>query len=149
MSANPEVQERVDSLMQSIGCAALDCNGLMRHILDCLGALKIRIKDDKTVNQSLKNVFRAAAISFLDHITAFDPIDSNSALKHLMEVFPDEVKRRDGRSWLPLHWAAALESTTVEDLRIIVRDRPLVAKMEHTRVPGKIVDVNIFSGCLS
>ena len=32
------------------------------------------------------------------------------------------------RGWLPLHWAAALEHTELEDLKIIIKDRPMNAQ---------------------
>lgn len=32
------------------------------------------------------------------------------------------------RSWLPLHWAAVLENVDTEDLKVIIRDRPMAAQ---------------------
>lgn len=131
-----EIDSRVDALFQSVNLGVTDCTGLMRHILDCCGALRVRMRADRTVSQPLKNVFKSAVVSFLDHIVDKDTFDTNSATKFLMESFPDERKRRDGRQWLPLHWASALEACSFEDFSAIAKERPLMARVEHSRVPG-------------
>ena len=40
-----------------------------------------------------------------------------SAMNQLLDSFPDDQKRKDGRSWLPLHWAAALHDTEPTDMK--------------------------------
>lgn len=55
MSAR-DLDERVDEHFQSCTIALQDSNGMMRHILDSLGALKHRLKDDNVISHANVNV---------------------------------------------------------------------------------------------
>ena len=94
------------------------------------------MRSDRSVSQPMKNVFKAVVDTFIGHIVDKDAVDTNSASKFLMESFPDERKKRDGRNWLPLHWASCLETCSAEDFAAIAKDRPLMTKIEHSRVQG-------------
>ena len=121
---------RVENHFLDVRISSVNSQGMMCHILDCFGALKHSIKADPSINDSLKAVFRGAVNLFLDEIIQTNYHES-SAITELMEAFPDESKKRDGRSWLPLHWAAALETIEDSHVKAIAFERPLVAKMEH------------------
>ena len=41
-SSADDIDDRTDHLLTSLQIATTDCQGLMRHILDCLGALRVR-----------------------------------------------------------------------------------------------------------
>ncbi len=97
------LDNRVENHFLDVRIASVNSQAMMCHILDCFGALKHKIKDDATINDSLKAVFRGAINLFLDEIIQTNYHES-SAITELMEAFPDESKKRDGRSWLPLHW---------------------------------------------
>lgn len=129
--ADLPLDERVDEHFKKINLAFHDVNGMMRHILDSLGALKHRLSEEQTVSQPMISVFGNAAKTLIDHITGYELIDNESAVKFLVEAFPDESKKRDGRSWLPLHWAAALQNTEPEEIRAIIKERPIVAIKGH------------------
>ena len=70
--------------MQSIGVAHSDINGLMRHILDCMGSLRQRTKEGVDVSYALRRVFRDACIAIVDRIGAEYPIDDGSAVEQMM-----------------------------------------------------------------
>ena len=127
------LDDRTDHLLTSLQIATTDCQGLMRHILDCMGALRVRAKVDHRMTPAIRAVFKGACSRFLDAVVneEDDTHEDGSAVHLLMNVFPDESKRRDGRSWLPLHWAAALEETEEEHVKSIARDRPANAKSTH------------------
>ena len=131
--ASESLDDRADHLLTSLQIATTDCQGLMRHVLDCLGALRVRAKVDHRMTPALRHVFKGACNRFLDEVCEEQDEDHNdgSAVNLLMNVFPDDSKRRDGRSWLPLHWAAALEQTDEEHLKSIARDRPANARATH------------------
>jgi len=105
----------------------------MRHVLDCLGALRVRAKFDHRLTPAIRTVFKATCDKFLHAVVEDQDHEyvDGSAVNLLMNVFPDESKRRDGRSWLPLHWASAIDTTEEEDIKSIARDRPVNAKNTH------------------
>ena len=134
--ADAPLSERVDAQFRAVGLPLLDVNGMMRHILDCLGALKVRLSEE-IESPALINVFGGAVTAIVNHITEDDLIDSQSAMNLLLETFPDDMKRKDGRSWLPLHWAAALHDTAPSDLLDIIEKRPFNCIKGHLH-PNKI-----------
>lgn len=138
--ASEVLEENVDECFRSQSLGVYDCNGLMLHVLECLGSIRLRIKNDQSgVSNAMKRVFRSACNVMLDHIVEdLDIIDNVSALKYLLRTFPDDKKRKDGRSWLPLHWASACDMTDKEDIEVIVSDRPLNAKMSYVGGVTKI-----------
>jgi ankyrin repeat protein len=125
------LEERVDMHFRDSGVASLDCVGMMRHILDSLGALRIRSKSVE-VPMHVRRTFNYAVLKFMEEIVDKDHEDT-SAVGYLMDVFPDERKRGDGRNWLPLHWAAATESTTEADFTSTVREHPAVTNYDHSK----------------
>lgn len=124
------LSDRVDQQFQAVGLPVHDINGMMRHILDCFGALKVRISEEP-FSPALTTTFGNAVRAFVDHITGYDLIDSESGMKFLMESFPDDSKRRDGRNWLPLHWAAAVHNTEPDHLKAILQERPYAVQKGH------------------
>lgn len=138
--------DRVDEHFRTNRLALQDVNGMMRLILDSLGALRYRLQEEETVSHAMINVFGNAVRTIIDDITGYEHIDNESAMKYLFESFPDENKRRDGRNWLPLHWAAAIHNTTTEDIQTIIKERPLAAVKGHmhfmeTRTEDQVSDV--------
>ena len=125
------LSERVDAQFRTVGLPLHDVNGMMRHILDCLGALKVRLSEEELETKAAIAVFGSAAKIIINHITDSDPIDTQSAVGLLVDTFPDDMKRRDGRGWLPLHWAAAIHDTEPEHLSEMVKTRPLNATKGH------------------
>jgi hypothetical protein len=113
-----------------VGLPLHDVNGMMRHILDCMGALKVRLSEELE-SKALIAVFGNAVRAIANHITETDLIDSQSATGLLLETFPDDMKRRDGRGWLPLHWAAAIHDTEPEDMKAVIQARPFNAVKGH------------------
>eukprot|EP01033_Poteriospumella_lacustris_P002994 gene2994-2194_t len=131
------LSERVEAHMQGMSLPMHDINGLMRHILDSLGALRVRLEQDgETTSETLKTFSESCKI-LLDDINGFDPIDNESGLKFLMSAFPDPRKKRDGRSWLPLHWSAAIHSTEPEVLRELIGDLPIQLTKGHLHCETK------------
>lgn len=129
-TADVPLSDRVDEHFRAVGLPLLDTNGMMRHILDCLGALKVRLSEELE-SKAMVTVFGNAVRAIVNHITEEDLIDSQSAMGLLLETFPDDMKRRDGRSWLPLHWAAALHETDPEHMNEIIQARPVNAMKGH------------------
>lgn len=125
------ISDRVHSHFHSVALPAHDMHHLMRHILDCLGALKVRLEEDVEVAPSMLKTFSESCKLILDHVTDFEPIDNESAIKYLVEAFPDEKKRQDGRSWLPVHFAAAVHSTEPEVMKGMIIERPLQLLKGH------------------
>ncbi len=128
-----DLDDRADHLMTSLQIGTTDCHGLMRHVLDCLGALRVRSKLDRKMTPAIRAVFKSACNKFLDALVDYqdETHEDGSALHLLMNVFPDERKRRDGRSWLPLHWAASLDDLNEEHLKSVAKERPVNAKCTH------------------
>lgn len=91
------VSERAANHMRSLGLPLYDIEGLMRHVLDCFGTLKVRMEEDAKVQPHLLSIFCEATKMFADHFSGFDPIDNESAVKLLLQAFPDDSKRKDGR----------------------------------------------------
>jgi len=125
-----DLKDRTSEHLQSIGVAHSDINGLMRHILDCMGSLRQRTKEGVDVSYALRRVFRDACIAIVDRIGAEYPIDDGSAVEQMIDVFPDPRKKSDGRGWLPLHWACVLD-TTEDDFKLLSKERPLVCQKDH------------------
>jgi ankyrin repeat protein len=128
--ADAPLSERVDEQFRSVGLPLHDVNGMMRHILDCLGALKVRLNEELE-SKAMVSVFGNAVKTIVDHITETELIDNQSAMNLLVETFPDDMKRRDGRGWLPLHWAAALHDTDPGHLKEVIQVRPFNAVKGH------------------
>lgn len=125
------MEDRVDAHFRACGVASLDCIGMMRHILDSLGALRIRSRSSE-VSPFMRRTFNYAVLKFLEEFVDKDHEDT-SAVGYLMDVFPDERKRGDGRGWLPLHWGAATEATTEADFSEIIREHPAVTIFDHSK----------------
>lgn len=121
----------MDEHFRAVNVAQLDIHGMMRHVLDSLGALKVRLLEDRTVTEAEIKLFGSAVHSVVDHLTGFQTIDPQSALPLLLETFPDPTKRRDGRGWLPCHWAAAIHDTPVEAVQELLQARPLATSKGH------------------
>lgn len=114
------LSERVDTHFSFCGCGVFNCSDMMRHILDSLGALRMRIKDDQSyLTPALKTVFKDACHAMLDHILDDIGMHDGSAVRHLMEAFPDPAKKGDGRGWLAIHWAAMIDTTDEDVIREI------------------------------
>ena len=129
------LRDRVEDHYVEYHFAHTDTAGVMRHILDSLGALRVRAPYDDSVSSAEKAVFRSACLMFLDQIVKNqdETFDDLSARRLIMDSFPDATKKKDGRGWLPLHWAAvAGDETEEDDIVSIARDRPLAARMFQT-----------------
>ncbi len=124
--------ERCDLQFRSVSLPLQDVQGMMRHILDCLGALKFRLDEPETVVEPhIIRIFADSLRMLMDHITGFEPIDNESAVKFLLQSFPDENKRGDGRQWLPLHWAAAIHNSEIEHMEAMITERPIQLVKGH------------------
>ena len=128
-----DIDDRVDHFLSALQISTTDCHGLMRHVLDCLGALRVRAKADHRMTPAIRDVFKGACTKFLDAVVheEDETHQDGSAIHLLMNVFPDESKRRDGRGWLPLHWASSLDDCDEDNMKSIARERPLNASCTH------------------
>jgi ankyrin repeat protein len=140
---NDPITERVDAHFTSCNLGTLDCHGMIRHVLDCLGSLRVRAKLDNKMNTATRKLFRDACNKFLDAIVDGhdETYEDGSAVHNLLNVFPDDQKRRDGRGWLPLHWAACTDDYDEEDMKVIARERPIMAKSGHGPNQGSTLDM--------
>jgi hypothetical protein len=127
------LEERTNEYFRSIALPLHDVQGMMRHILDSLGSLKCRLETEEIgFSKHLIQIFGNSVKILIDHITSFEPIDNESAIKFLIEdSFPDDNKRKDNRQWLSVHWAAALHQTTPEIMSTIVDEKPLALTQGH------------------
>jgi ankyrin repeat protein len=137
------IDERVDAHFRTVSLPLQDAQGMMRHILDSLGALKVRMDDPNViVAPFLIRIFADSVRMIMDHLTGFEPIDNESAIKFLLQSFPDDTKRGDGRQWLPVHWAAAIHNTEPEHMEKILTERPVQLIKGHLhfdeKPPGEI-----------
>ena len=118
------------------------------HILDCIGALsriqknmgKIHLKTENRnkydpVAASKRRIFWQAVRELADQEILLankkdkNSSEINSAQSRVLNVFPDEAKRLDGRSWLPLHWAVSLPNTDIQDIENLIIARPEAVKI--------------------
>ena len=136
MESQKSLDDRVNSTFMSLGIGTTDIQGMMQHILDCLGALRVRMLDfpippkKMIVHNSLRKVFISAVEVMLEEIDKGEEAhDDGSAKKYLLEQFPDESKMRDGRSWLPLHWATCIDVLSDDILSTLLKERPIVTGM--------------------
>lgn len=53
--------------------------------------------DSAIITHALISVFGNAVKTIIDHLTEFEIFDRESAINHLLSVFPDDSKKRDGR----------------------------------------------------
>ena len=130
------LNERTDAIFMSMGIGTTDVQGMMQHILDCLGALRVRMKDfpiapkKVPVHNALRKIFVSAVEVMLEELDKGEEAhDDGSAKKYLLEQFPDESKMRDGRGWLPLHWACCVDVLPDDILATLLKERPIVTGM--------------------
>jgi hypothetical protein len=97
-----------------------DADSLRLHVMDCVGALVCLQKCNKV--QALGDAKRRVFWQSLMQVASFaeNELQTNEALSTVLESFPDEQKAVDGRSWLPLHFAASLEETNPADINTIL-----------------------------
>ena len=128
------LQDRVEEHHEAHHFGHTDTQGMMRHVLDCLGALRVRAPHDDRVSPALRAVFKGACSVFLDQIARGqdETFDDLSGRRYMMDSFPDASKKKDGRGWLPLHWAATVDETEEEHIDALARERPLAARTFHT-----------------
>ena len=129
---------------------------MFMHILDCIGSLScIRayqkkrrsIKDDGHELMSSKyRVFWQAIREIADREITQEgtagkektaSIPDNMALNFVLRCFPDESKRSDGRTWLPLHFAMSLPTVSLVDVQTLFAVNPASIKT-HTREDKKL-----------
>jgi len=134
------LSDRVDAHFAQCNLALDDVQGMCRHVLDCLGALRVRSREDRQMTPAIKAVFKGAVSTMMDQIEygQDETFDDGSAMRHLMDAFPDQNKKRDARGWLPLHWAAALDAMEEEYVRNLTLILPVIAKTEHQVVPKSL-----------
>eukprot|EP01031_Cornospumella_fuschlensis_P027481 gene27481-33186_t len=132
------LSDRAIKHLQGLGLPMFETQGLMRHILDCLGTLKVRLEEDSVIAPHLLTIFADTLKIFADHLSGFDPIDNESGVKYLIQAFPDDNKRRDGRAWLPVHLAAANHNVEPEVLAAVVKERPLHLLKGHLHDPNDL-----------
>lgn len=128
------LQDRVEEHYIHYQFSHSDTQGLMRHVLDCLGSLRVRAPHDDRLSPAMKSVFKSACDAFLDQIVKNqdETFDDLSARGLIMDSFPDATKKKDGRGWLPLHWAAIADDTVEDHIDLLARERPLAARTFHT-----------------
>ena len=127
----------------------LDLVKMKAHILDCVAALGV--VQQEFVHQKLpmvlnegeqplsvqaqavsNNVFTNVAMSLmLTTLTSEGTQQQSGCVQELMRAFPDDSKATDGRGWLPLHWAAATDSTTEADMKVLYASDPLALQRYH------------------
>mmetsp|Transcript_15071 Transcript_15071/g.33229 ORF Transcript_15071/g.33229 Transcript_15071/m.33229 type:complete len:311 (-) Transcript_15071:736-1668(-) len=147
LQADAPLSDRVDAHFRHVGLPLHDCNGMMRHILDCLGALKVRLSEEEE-SEALVQVFGGAVGTIVAHITHAEPIDAQSAVTMLLDCFPDDMKRRDGRGWMPLHWAAAVHDTDAGVFQAICAERPVQATKGHLHCTDEVPGESPYKGLL-
>ena len=116
---------------------------MFMHILDCIGAVASLRENQKSSSSSSSNgdallgskyrVFWQSVREIADQEIASEAsIDKNmprnEPLNAIMQSFPDDRKRSDGRMWLPLHFAVSLPHTSLADMRSIFNARPQAIK---------------------
>eukprot|EP01039_Chlorochromonas_danica_P002667 gene2667-2912_t len=141
---NDSLSERAANHLRFLGLPLYDVQGLMRHVLDCLGTLKVRLEDegDAHVEPHLLTVFCDGVKLFIDHFSGLEPIDEESGIKYLLQAFPDDSKRKDGRSWLPLHLAAAIHHTDPIVMNKLVEERPVQLIKGHLHDENQLDNYN-------
>ena len=124
---------------------------MFMHILDYIGALSCIRADQrkKTLNNcrtdnseneqasavllSCKHrIFWQAVRVIADREAALEDISDTkekaSALDFMLDCFPDDSKRFDGRLWLPLHLAVSMPSSRLEDIHTLFTANPAAIK---------------------
>jgi ankyrin repeat protein len=127
---------------------------MFMHILDCIGALSCIRAMQKKENHcsdsdnneegrqasallpSKHRVFWQAVCKIADREAALEDISTTreeenekaSALDFMLECFPDDSKRSDGRLWLPLHLAVSVSSSRLEDIHTLFTANPAAIK---------------------
>ena len=137
----------------------LDVEKMKAHIVDCVVAVceaqRVRVAQKQPLKlredgealspeqQAVRNkVFAAALKEMTKHLTHDgaehgDPVDP--MVDKLLHAFPDSGKLEDGRSWLPMHWAVAIDrrdddgnsEVTEADVRSMYEADPMALRQHH------------------
>jgi len=123
---------------------ALDCLAAVREIQRVRVALKepLKLREDGDAltpeQQAARNkVFRAAMNTVATGLThdGAERDDPGFPITQLLRAFPDSDKLKDGRGWLPMHWAVVADGDKVSDLTeadvMTVYKMDLMALREH------------------
>ena len=127
-------------------------DSMFMHILDCIGAMSCIRAGQKEESSSSTDkseegeasaallsckhrVFWQAVREIADREAALEDISDNeeekvysTALDFMMDCFPDDSKRSDGRLWLPLHLAVSVPSSRLEDIHTLFTANPAAIK---------------------
>ena len=132
---------------------------MFMHILDCIGSLSC-IREDQKMRRSIKDeghelisskyrVFWQAIREIADREITLEGTAvtektssipnsfDNTPLNFVLNCFPDKVKRSDGRTWLPLHFAVSLPTVDVVDVQALFAANPAAIKA-HTSKDKKL-----------
>ena len=128
----------------------LDVDKMKDHILDCLVALgivqqELVSKEKSLVGQEgketqaalLSNKVFKASLSITATAMIHDSVELSeidNAVGRLLRAFPDNSKRTDGRSWLPLHWAVVTDekSLTETEMKLVYASDPMALQRCHS-----------------
>ena len=128
----------------------LDVDKMKDHILDCLVALgivqqELVSKEKSLVGQEgketqaalLSNKVFKASLSITTTAMIHDGTElseTDNAVERLLRAFPDNSKRTDGRSWLPLHWAVVAneKSLTETEMKLVYTSDPMALQRCHS-----------------
>ena len=132
----------------------LDVDKMKDHILDCLVALgivqqELVSKEKSLVGQEgketqaalLSNKVFKASLSITTTAMIHDGTElseTDNAVERLLRAFPDDSKRTDGRSWLPLHWAVVAneKSLTEAEMKLVYASDPMALQRCHSNGSG-------------
>ena len=131
---------RLPGLRSTISPALLlsfEADHLIQHILDCTASLRTLQKiQSSLVDQHLVSSKNTVLVKALSMIILSTDLDADATA--LLEVFPDETKKVDGRNWLPLHWAIVVQEDNkkTDDLDMIYATDPLALQRQSRQIPA-------------
>ena len=139
------MQQASKEFFSSHNIDSMDEDQMFFHILECMGAIScifsksgasnpgengesrlLRITKRRVFWKSVMEIanFQVQAMELESQSESEAKYHYNPPIYNILKCFPDPSKLKDGRSWLPLHFAASLPHNELSDFQVILSAQP-------------------------
>jgi hypothetical protein len=119
-------REEINRLLKSMGYKSGGIDAIFLHILEAVAvvnSLEYRKLGEEKLAGAKRRIFWKALRDIADY-EINKTISRDEPILEVLEAFPDQEKKRDGRTWLPMHFAMLIPNIALDDVDILFESHP-------------------------